>query len=270
MEAEHNVQIPAGKKIYFASDFHLGIPDYQSSLHRELKLVRWLDQIKHDALEVFLMGDVFDFWFEYKTAVPKGYARLFGKLAELTDSGIIVHLFKGNHDIWAFDYLKQELNIQLHRDPVIRSFSGQKFFLSHGDGVGPGDFGYKLLKGLFELKFNQWLFRWIHPDIGTRMGLYFSQKSRIANVARNNKLEKPEPIEEFFTYRFSKDMVEKGHDINYFIFGHNHKMVHQQIADNRFYLVLGDWISMFSYAEFDGQKMQLLQFEKDNLKNALK
>ncbi len=261
MEAVTNVHIPKGKHIYFASDFHLGIPDYQSSLEREKKLVRWLDQIKDHAQEIFLMGDVFDFWFEYKTSVPKGYTRLFGKLAEITDAGISVHLFRGNHDIWAFDYLNQELNIQLHRQPVIRSYNGKKFYLSHGDGVGPGDLGYKFIRRIFESKFNQWIFRWVHPDVGTRLGLYFSRQSRLANIARDNKRDIPEPVEDFFTYRFALDHVNNGGDINYFIFGHNHRMVNQQIAENSRYLVLGDWISMFSYAVFDGDEMKLLQFE---------
>jgi len=133
------------------------------------------------------MGDVFDFWFEYKTVVPKGYIRLLGKLAELIDNGIPVHVFKGNHDVWAFDYLTKEAGIILHRDPVERVFGNKTFYLAHGDGLGPGDTGYKFLKKVFELKFNQFLFRWLHPDIGTKMGLYFSRKSRIANVAREQK-----------------------------------------------------------------------------------
>ena len=158
--------------IYFASDFHLGIPDRVKSLERELKLVHWLNSIAADAKAIYLMGDIFDFWFEYKTVVPKGYTRLLGKLAELTDKGIEVHLFKGNHDLWAFSYLQDECGIQLHRKDEIVEYSGKKFYLAHGDGLGPGDKGYKFLKALFECRLAQFLFRWLHPDWGTRMGLY--------------------------------------------------------------------------------------------------
>ncbi|HEY6162735.1 MAG TPA: UDP-2,3-diacylglucosamine diphosphatase, partial [Bacteroidia bacterium] len=128
-----------GKKIYFASDFHLGVPDHDRSLGRERRIVRWLDEIKADAGEIFLMGDLFDFWFEYKRAVPKGYVRLLGKLAELSDSGIPIHIFTGNHDMWIFDYLPRELNAKIYRAPITREFNGKKFFLAHGDGLGPGD-----------------------------------------------------------------------------------------------------------------------------------
>ena len=180
------------KKIYFASDFHFGIPDHASSLVRERLLIRWLDEVSVDAAEIFLMGDLFDFWFEYKTVVPKGFVRLLAKIASLCDVGILVHLFRGNHDVWAFDYLNKELGMQLHRAPVLRSFNNKVFYLTHGDGLGPGDHGYKFLKKVFESPLNQWLFRWLHPDIGTRMGLYFSKKSRIANVMREGKIEKQE------------------------------------------------------------------------------
>ncbi|MCK5839474.1 MAG: UDP-2,3-diacylglucosamine diphosphatase, partial [Bacteroidales bacterium] len=162
------------KNIYFASDFHLGVPDHESSLVREKLFVRWLDEVRGDAGEIYLMGDIFDFWFEYKTVIPKGFVRILGKLAEITDSGIPVYLFKGNHDVWAFDYLQKEINIQLFRQPEIKLFGNKKIYLAHGDGLGPGDTGYKFLKKMFAFRPNQWLFKWLHPDIGTRLGLYFS------------------------------------------------------------------------------------------------
>ena len=152
------------KKIYFASDFHLGIPDHGASMAREKKLVQWLDEIKVDAQEIFLMGDLFDFWFEYKSVVPKGYVRLLGKLAELTDSGIKVNLFTGNHDMWLFDYLPKELNVVVYNDVIQREYNGKKFYLGHGDGMGPGDHGYKLIKKIFANKVCQWLFARLHPD----------------------------------------------------------------------------------------------------------
>ncbi|MBU2466099.1 MAG: UDP-2,3-diacylglucosamine diphosphatase, partial [Bacteroidetes bacterium] len=211
-----------GKHIYFASDFHLGVPDHDRSLQRERKLVNWLDSIKDQAAEIFLMGDVFDFWFEYKTVVPKGFVRLLGKLAEITDQGIPVHVFRGNHDIWAFDYLEKEVGVQLHRLPATRTFNGKKFYLAHGDGLGPGDNGYKFLKKVFENKFNQWLFRWFHPDLGTRMGLYFSHKSRIANVAREQKNNFKVVAEDEMLYHYCQSLIQSGEQHDFYIFGHRH------------------------------------------------
>ena len=175
------------KKIYFVSDFHFGVPDTENSRKREDLFVRWLDSIKMDAEEIFLMGDLFDFWFEYKTVVPRGYTRLLGKLAEISDSGIKIHLFRGNHDMWAFDYLNKELQIEIHRDPEIKVFNNKVFYLAHGDGLGPGDRGYKFIKKVFQCRINQWLFRWIHPDIGIHLGLFWSKKSRYANQNREDR-----------------------------------------------------------------------------------
>ncbi|HRZ77956.1 MAG TPA: UDP-2,3-diacylglucosamine diphosphatase, partial [Bacteroidales bacterium] len=163
------------KKVYFASDFHFGIPDRESSRRREDLLIRWLEEVRQDAEAIYLMGDLFDFWFEYRSVVPRGFVRLLGKLAEITGEGIPVHLFRGNHDIWAFGYLQEEVGIQLHRRPEKVVHGGKTFFLAHGDGLGPGDHGYKLLRRVFECPLCQWMFRWLHPDLGTRMALYFSR-----------------------------------------------------------------------------------------------
>jgi len=154
------------KKIYFASDFHLGVPSFEESLIREKKVVKWLDEIKHDAEEIFLVGDIFDFWFEYKRAVPRGFTRLLGKLSEITDSGIPVHVFTGNHDMWIFDYLPQECGVILHKEPIERSFGDKSFFIGHGDGLGPGDKGYKFIKKVFASPLCQWLFARLHPNFG--------------------------------------------------------------------------------------------------------
>ncbi len=248
-------------KIYFASDFHLGVPDHDRSLQREKRLVRWLDQVKEDASEIYLMGDVFDFWFEYSTVIPKGYVRLLGKLAEITDSGIPVHVFRGNHDVWAFDYLRKEVGIQLHREPEIHNFSGKIFFLAHGDGLGPGDTGYKFLKKVFELKVNQFLFKWLHPDIGTRMGLYFSHKSRIANIAREQKNDFRFVIEEEMLHSYCASVLAKNSEIDYFIFGHRHLPIVHPMNERSSMVILGDWVTNFSYAVFDGKKLDLLYFE---------
>ena len=248
------------KNIYFASDFHLGVPDYAHSLERERKLVAWLDSIANDVSELFLMGDVFDFWFEYKTVVPKGYVRLLGKLTAMADSGIRIHLFKGNHDLWAFNYLEKEIGIQLHRKPEILEFSGKKFFLAHGDGLGPGDNGYKFIKSIFENRFNQFLFKWVHPDIGLRMGLFFSRRSRIANVAREQRDDYKLEIEKEMLYTFSKETSAQNPTIDYFVFGHRHVPVDMALNDKTRLILLGDWITNFTYAKFDGNQFLLESF----------
>jgi UDP-2,3-diacylglucosamine hydrolase len=254
-----------GQKIYFASDFHLGIPDHESSLVREKRLVSWLSMAEKDAAEIFLMGDIFDFWFEYKSVVPKGYVRLLGKLADITDKGIKVHLFKGNHDIWAFDYLEKEVNIQLHRRPEIYDFNGKKFYLGHGDGLGPGDNGYKFLKKVFENRLNQWLFRWLHPDLGARMGLYFSRKSRIANIIKEGKLEEKSDIEDEMLYKYVESLLNEGIFADFYIFGHRHLPTDITLKNGKRLIILGDWVTNFTYADFNGTDLTLKYFNNQTL-----
>ncbi len=249
------------KKLYFASDFHLGIPDHDSSLERERKLVRWLEEIREDAAVIFLMGDIFDFWFEYKKAVPKGYVRLLGTLAEITDSGIPVHIFKGNHDIWAFDYLEKEVGAIIHRKAEIFEYDGKKFFLAHGDGLGPGDNGYKFLKKVFENKINQFLFRWLHPDLGISLGLYFSRRSRLANYIKGKEIDASPPFNEEMLYHYAQRKLEKYPDVDFFIFGHRHIRRNEKIGDKASLIILGDWISKFSYAVYENGNIVLKQFE---------
>src|SRR5687768_14122903 len=177
------------KKIYFASDFHLGVPDYQSSLTREKRVVSWLDSIRHDAHSIYLLGDIFDFWFEYKYTIPKGYIRLLGKLAEIRDSGIPVIFFTGNHDMWMFDYFPKELDIPVYRDPLLLEVGNQKLLIGHGDGLGPGDTTYKFLKKIFASKTCQWLFARIHPNLGMAIANTWSRKSRITNMKKEEKFE---------------------------------------------------------------------------------
>ncbi len=251
-------------KIYFASDFHLGIPNYESSLLREKKFVRWLDMVSADADEIFLMGDLFDFWFEYKNVIPKGYVRLLGKMAEITDKGIPVHVFRGNHDIWAFDYLSKELNIVLHRKPMIREFDGKIFFLAHGDGLGPGDNGYKFLKKVFEFKPNQFMFKWLHPDIGCRLGLYFSKQSRLANQAKFAKEKKENSgvaLKDEMLLNYAERKAAMNPEIDYFIFGHRHLPIHEKVGHKSEMIILGDWINYFTYGELEDGKMSLKYFE---------
>jgi UDP-2,3-diacylglucosamine hydrolase len=246
-----------GKKIYFASDFHLGVPDYESSLAREKKVVKWLDEIKSDAEEIYLLGDVFDFWFEYKTVVPRGYVRLLGKIAELTDKGIIVHYFTGNHDMWTFDYLSKELNVKIYREPIEVEYNGKQFYIGHGDGLGPGDHGYKFIKKVFSSKISQWLFARLHPNAGIGLAEYFSKKSRVATGISDEKFLGEE--KEWLIIH-SKEILEKKH-FDYLIFGHRHLPLDFPINGKSRYINLGDWIRYFSYGVFDGKEFELRYFK---------
>lgn len=247
--------------IYFASDFHLGIPDHKGSLERERHFVQWLEFVRKDAAAIFLMGDLFDFWFEYTTVIPKGYSRLMGKLAEMSDSGIEIHLFRGNHDLWAFDYLETELGIKLHRIGEIHILKGKKFFLAHGDGLGPGDKGYKFLKKVFENKVNQFLYRWIHPDLGTRLGSYFSRRSRLTKILNEGlMMEKSSKSAREPLIRYSKQMLEKDPSIEFFIYGHVHIPEVLLLDENTRYITLGDWVVHYTYAVFDGTSVELKKY----------
>ncbi|MBK8365554.1 MAG: UDP-2,3-diacylglucosamine diphosphatase [Bacteroidetes bacterium] len=241
-----------GKKIYFASDFHLGVPTYEKSLEREHKIVKWLDSIKADAEELYLLGDVFDFWFEYRTVVPRGYVRLLGKLAELSDSGIKIHYFTGNHDMWTFDYLEKELNVIIYRAPIEISYNGKAFYIGHGDGLGPGDHGYKFIKKVFASKVCQWLFARLHPNFGIGIANYFSKKSRIATGTTDEKFLGEE--KEWLVI-YSKEILAKKH-FDYLIFGHRHLPLDIKIDSSR-YINLGDWIQYFTYGVFDGAEFEL-------------
>lgn len=249
------------KNIYFASDFHLGIPDHESSLVREKLFVRWLEEVRNDAGEIYLMGDIFDFWFEYKTVIPKGFVRILGKLAEITDSGVPVYLFKGNHDVWAFDYLQKEINIQLFRQPEIKIFGNKKFYLAHGDGLGPRDTGYKFLKKVFAFRPNQLLFKWLHPDIGTRIGLYFSKKSRYAHIAKEGGKEKINDFHNEMLYKYSLSILKENKEIDYFVFGHRHLPMDIRLNEKTRFIILGDWLTNFSYAVFDGNELELKYYK---------
>ncbi|TAH44004.1 MAG: UDP-2,3-diacylglucosamine diphosphatase [Bacteroidetes bacterium] len=248
----------AGKKIYFASDFHLGVPTYEKSLEREKKIVRWLDSIKADAEELYLLGDVFDFWFEYKTVAPRGYVRLLGKLAEISDAGIPIHYFTGNHDMWIFDYLEKELKLKVYRAPIEAIYGSKSFYIGHGDGLGPGDHGYKFIKKVFANPVCQWLFARLHPNFGIGLANYFSKKSRIATGTIDEKFLGEE--KEWLVIH-SKELLEKKH-YDYLIFGHRHLPLDIAINGTGRYINLGDWIRYDSYGVFDGERMELKYFEK--------
>ena len=242
-------------KIYFASDLHLGVPNKEKSLVREKLFVQWLDEIKTDAEAIFLVGDIFDFWFEYKKAVPKGYVRLLGKLAEISDSGIHIHIFTGNHDMWLFDYLEDEINAHIYREPIEISLKGKYFFIGHGDGLGPEDNGYKLIKKIFKNKLCQWLFERIHPNLGISIAQYWSKKSRIAN---GEKDESYHGEKEWLT-QFCKEKM-KTIEVDYFIFGHRHLPLEVDLGNNTTYINLGEWVNYNSYAVFDGKKLELKRY----------
>lgn len=246
--------LPQGKKIYFASDFHLGAPDYESSLIREKKIVSWLKSIKKDAQEIYLVGDIFDFWFEYKHAIPKGYTRFFGEIASIVDSGTPIHFFTGNHDMWMFDYLKKELGVTIHYDKIEKTYNGKQFLIAHGDGLGPGDKGYKILKKILRNKFCQWCFARLHPNFGIGLANFFSKTSR-KHTERDVFLG--EDKEWLITY-CKKKLTEKPY--NYFIFGHRHYPIDFKLNEKAKYINLGEWITDSNYAVFDGEKLNLKKF----------
>ncbi len=241
------------KKIYFLSDFHLGAPDAVTSLQREKKIIAFLNEIVADAEQIFILGDLFDFWFEYKKVVPKGYVRILGKLAEITDSGIPVHFFVGNHDMWMKDYFQKELNIPVYFEPIPFTFNGKKFLLGHGDGLGPGDHGYKFIKKVFRNKIAQTLFGLIPPFIGMNLADYFSRKSR-ATTGQSDEVFLGEEKEWLITY--SKDVLKKTY-YDYFIFGHRHLPIDIKLDEKSRYINLGDWIKYDSYGVFDGTDFEL-------------
>ena len=245
-----------GKKIYFSSDYHLGVPNSSDSLKREKKIVRWLEMAQKDAQEIFLMGDIFDFWFEYKHAIPKGFIRIQGKIAEITDSGIPVHFFIGNHDMWMFDYFEKELGVIMHRKHGPREIGEKKFFLGHGDGLGPGDNGYKFIKKVFANKFCQWCFARIHPNFGIGMANYWSRRSR----SKNKEPQKFLGADKEWLITYCNKKLEDNH-YDYFIFGHRHWPIEHQLQNGSSYINLGDWLQHCTYAVFDGEKVELKKFE---------
>ena len=249
------MQLPPDKKVYFLSDFHLGAPDAASSLEREKRIVAFLEEIRKDAAVIFIVGDMFDFWYEYRTVVPKGYVRLFGKLAELTDAGIPMHFFVGNHDMWMTDYFQKELNIPVYFEPKEFEYNDKKFLVGHGDGLGPGDHGYKFLKKVFRNPVCQWLFGILPPYIGMGIANWSSRRSRAMTGQVDEKFFGEEG-EWLITY--CKEVLQTKH-YDYLIFGHRHLPIDFSLNNGKSrYINLGDWIRYYTYAEFDGRDMKLL------------
>ncbi len=252
------ITIPQGKKVYFASDNHLGAPNATQSLPREKKFTTWLDDVKQDAAAIFLLGDLFDFWFEYKTVVPKGFTRTLGKLAEISDSGIPIYYFVGNHDLWMHGYFEEELNIPVFHKPQQYEMNGISFFIGHGDGLGPQDKGYKRMKKLFTNPLAKWFFRWLHPDIGVRVAQYFSVKNKLISGDGDAQFLGEENE---WLVQYAKRKLETRH-FDYFVFGHRHLPLEIDLNETSKYVNLGDWIQYYTYAVFDGKRLWLKEYGK--------
>ncbi|MCB9169739.1 MAG: UDP-2,3-diacylglucosamine diphosphatase [Flavobacteriales bacterium] len=244
-----------GKKIYLLSDFHLGVPDAEHSLAREKRIVAFLDQAMQDAAEIHLLGDLFDFWFEWRKVVPRGHVRLLGKLAEMADLGIPLHLFIGNHDMWIFDYLPSEIGMQVHRSPVRVDWNGKRVLIGHGDGLGPGDHGYKFIKKVFRSPLSQWAFARLHPNLAIALAEFWSGRSRRKSHANDRKWL---GAEKEWLVQYCKEML-KAEPFDLMIFGHRHLPIDMEVAPGSRYVNLGDWITYFTYAVFDGEELQLMQ-----------
>lgn len=245
--------LPTDKKIYLASDFHLGVPTHAQSLQRERKIIRWLDKIEKDAAALILVGDIFDFWFEYKHVVPKGYIRFLGKLADLRDKGIPILFFTGNHDLWMFDYFEKELDIPIIRKPTSFLMGGRKILIGHGDGLGPGDKKFKAIKQVFKNRIAQWGFGWLHPNVGFGLATYWSQKSK-------DKGDPPFQGEGEWLLQHCRE-VEKTIHHDYYIFGHRHLPLEMQVNESATYLNLGDWFEKATYIEVTQHQVTLQYFE---------
>lgn len=245
-----------GKKIYFISDIHLGVPDALSSLEREKKLLQWLHCIKPQLGALFILGDLFDFWFEYRHVVPRGYQRVLGYLSALHDEGIPVYFFKGNHDMWTFGYLEKEVGMKVFSHSERFICNGIEFETGHGDGLGPGDNGYKLIKALFASRVTQWLFARIHPNGAFGIARFFSRWSRNANHTRPEKFISEETE---FLIRYIKSTPADQRAMVY-IFGHRH-LVFDLKVDNSHYYNLGEWFNEAHYVEFDGKTFNLCRIE---------
>lgn len=251
------MQFPIGKKIYFASDFHLGLPMDDHDKSREIHICNFLNAIAEDAAEIYLLGDLFDTWFEYKKVVPRGFTRFLGTLANIRDKGIPIYIFSGNHDLWMTDYFPSEMDIPVYHDRLIIDRFGKKIFLAHGDGLGPADYGYKRLKKILRNQFAQWLYRKLHPDWGIGIAQYFSRKGA-------KHVHRAEPYlgdDQEWLVQYSMRKLQKL-PIDYFIFGHRHLALDIQLTSQSRYINLGDWIQFDSYAVMDENGLELRFYKK--------
>lgn len=246
----------APMKIYFASDLHLGARAVKDNRANELRFVRWLEEVRKDATEIYLLGDIFDFWFEYKKVVPKGGVRLLGKIAEIADSGIPVYYFAGNHDAWLFGYFEKELGIKVYHKPLDIILAGKKFQIGHGDGLGPGDKFYKFMKVVMDNKLCRFLFTWLHPDIGQWIALQWSKKSRERNDYEDSYLGDDRE----WLFQYCQEELKREH-YDYFVFGHRHLAIDKVLnAEGSRYINIGEWFSECNYGIFDGKEFTLKKY----------
>lgn len=252
-----SIKVPQDKKIYFSSDHHLGAPTSELSFPREKKLVAWLDEIKKDAAAIFLLGDMFDFWFEYRTVVPKGFTRTLGKLAEITDSGIPVYYFVGNHDLWMNGYFEEELNIPVFHEPQVFTLNDKVCLIGHGDGLGPGDLGYKRMKKVFTNPISKWLYNWLHPDLGVKLAQYLSVKNKM--ISGEDDVQFSGEENEWLVHYCRRKLEEQHYD--YFVFGHRHLPLEIALNEKSTYINLGDWITYFTYGVFQNNTLSLEKYD---------
>lgn len=243
------------RPIYFLSDAHLGSRAIPHGRMHERRLVNFLDSIKHKAAAIYMLGDMFDFWYEYKMVVPRGYTRFLGKISELTDLGVEVHFFIGNHDIWCSDYLEKECGITLHRQPLTTEIYGREFYLAHGDGLGDPDKKFKFLRAMFHNRFLQKAFSTIHPRWSIDFGLSWAKHSRLKHDNEGDPEYLGEQNEHLVIY--SKEYLQTHPEINFFIYGHRHIELDLMLSKSSRVLILGDWIKLFTYAVFDGENLFL-------------
>jgi len=237
--------------IYFASDFHLGLPAGTPPLEREKRVVAWLEMAAQDAKEIYLLGDIFDFWWEYNLVVPRGFTRFLGTVSSITDSGTPIHFFTGNHDMWAGSYLAEECGLIIHHKPITTVLDGRIFHMAHGEGLGTKDFGYKVLLAIFRNKALQKMYSAIHPAIGVGIGHRWSLSSRLGKgITREFMGEQKEDL-----IRYSKSILER-EKIDYFIFGHRHLAMSYKLSEGPEVIFLGDWIRSGNYAVWDGEKLE--------------
>jgi UDP-2,3-diacylglucosamine hydrolase len=251
-----------GKKVYFVSDLHLGAPALGDNRERELLFVDWLKSIRNDASMLFLLGDYFDFWFEYKKVVPKGYVRSLGALAEISDSGIPIHFFIGNHDIWAFDYLTKELGLIVHRNTMSIELDGKKFFLAHGDDLGEKDFWYQIIKKTFHNRLAQWALAKAHPDLTLRLANLWTKQSLLSHKIGDYDFKGLDNEEQV---HFAKTVLAKEY-FDYFVFGHRHIAINEEISPGTRLIILGDWIRKFTYGVWDGNEFRIEKIKEEKIK----
>lgn len=246
------------KKIYFISDCHLGATSLQQPLEYERRVVRFLESIEDDCEELYLLGDIIDYWFEYKYVAPQGFTRFLGKLAMMSDKGVKIHWFTGNHDIWIFDYLPREIGCQIHRSPEVMEIHGQRFFLAHGDRLGKDSKALTLMNGFFHNRVCQKLYSWLHPDWTTGFAFWWSKKSRLTG----NDFPEYMGEQKEHLVQYAKQRINDGLKVDYFIFGHRHIMLDLMLTRDTRLMILGDWIQHFSYAVLDEEgNLMLDQYE---------